>query len=109
SHTYDSGLEVELRGPDGTTVKLFDGAGGDGHNFIATTLDDEAGSSIFDGEAPFTGRFRPEGSLSDFDGRSSAGPWTLRVADNYNVGPGAIVGWRLDMRTSGGRRSYANF
>ena len=54
--------------PDGTSIELFDGVGGNGDDFIDTILDDEAAASIADGSAPFTGSYRPIGNLGLLDG-----------------------------------------
>ncbi|GAG36911.1 unnamed protein product, partial [marine sediment metagenome] len=69
NHPYVGDLEAWVVSPVGTRVLLFSGVGGSGDNFNATFLDDEAASYIADvdsGDAPFTGRYYPEGLLSDF-------------------------------------------
>src|SRR5439155_9148050 len=68
THTYVSDLGIDLKGPDGTTVRLFDGRGGSGENLTNTTFNDEAPVPIAAGAAPFSGSYRPEQLLSAFDG-----------------------------------------
>ncbi len=96
-HGWDGDLYLSIVGPDGTTVALSSGRGGNGDDYYQTVLDDEAALPIGAGSPPFTGRFRPEEPLSAFDGRNQQGAWRLRVCD---AGPG-IAGllneWVLDI------------
>ena len=55
--------------------------GGTGNNFWVTVFDDEAATPVSTGQAPFTGSFRPDGSLSVFDGKNARGTWKLSVED----------------------------
>ncbi len=96
-HTYDSDLNIYVQGPDGTQVELSTGNGGSGDNYINTVFDDEADTSITDGFAPFTGRFRPEGSLSAFDGKASNGNWTLRICDGAGGDEGTLNSWGMTL------------
>lgn len=96
THTWDSDLDIYLIAPDGTKVELTTDNGGSGDNFTNTTFDDEAGTSITSGTAPFTGTFRPEGDLSDFDGMDMQGTWTLQVTDDYEWDTGILDSWSLD-------------
>jgi subtilisin-like proprotein convertase family protein len=95
THTYDGDLDIFLIGPQGTRVELTSDNGGSGENFIDTIFDDEAGVSITAAGAPFTGRFRPEGSLATLDGISAAGTWTLEVTDDAGADQGELVDWTL--------------
>lgn len=99
-------LRLFLRHPDGTEVDLvgtdlafFDengdpvsiDAAGDtllARRFRGTVFDDEASEDITGGEGDLAGRFRPVGSLSDFDGKDAAGTWQLVVEDTRAVVPG---------------------
>ena len=80
-------------GPGNTRVELFTDVGGNGVNFSGTTLDDEAGTAITGGSAPFTGSFRPEGDLSAFDVLFTEGTWTLEVTDDKRKKTGTILNW----------------
>ncbi|MHC4352309.1 MAG: hypothetical protein ACYS0H_06285, partial [Planctomycetota bacterium] len=64
-------LNVFLTSPDGKQVELFTDVGFNLDDFRNTILDDEASKSIRSGTQPFTGIFKPEGRLSDFDGRDT--------------------------------------
>ena len=97
THTYDGDLKVYLVSPSGTSVELFTNVGSWGQNFTDTTLDDEAGTSIADAAAPFSGTFRPEGLLSRFDGELAAGTWTLRVTDTWTADVGTLNAWSLEI------------
>lgn len=85
THTYTGDLAIWLISPNGTMVQLFNRRGGGGDNMSATTFDDEAGTLISSGSAPFTGSFRPEAPLSAFDGATAKGTWTPRISD--------LAGW----------------
>jgi subtilisin-like proprotein convertase family protein len=95
THTWDSDLVVELYAPDGTVIELFSFVGGDGDDFTNTYLDDEAITSITDGSAPFTGAFRPTGSLAAFDFLSITGTWTLAITDTATGDEGSLNAWSL--------------
>ena len=70
-------------------MELFSRVGGGGENFVDTDFDEQAGRSIVTGTAPFTGTFRPEGRLTNFNGEDPRGTWTLEIVD---VVPG-FEGW----------------
>lgn len=103
THTRDSDVIVSLAGPDqdplngNLGVTMFGGIGGLGRNFSGTVLDDEAGVAIANGAAPFTGRFRPAGALSSFDGTRGQGDWKLVVADSAVGQIGTLTGWSLQI------------
>jgi serine protease len=96
-HTYDDDLVTSLVSPAGTVINLFSNVGGSGDNFLSTRLDDAAGTLITSGAAPFTGSFRPSGSLSSLNGQSSNGTWRLRVQDTATQDTGSIVSWALEL------------
>jgi subtilisin-like proprotein convertase family protein/subtilisin family serine protease len=95
THTWDSDLDVFLIAPDGTRVELFTDVGGSGENFTDTVLDDQAAASITSGDAPFTGTFRPEGLLSDFNGTNPNGTWTLEITDDFAGDFGTLNSWAI--------------
>ncbi len=99
-HSYDGDVEVRLRGPDGTTVKVVDDVGDDGDDFTNTTLDDEAAVAVASGAAPFTGSFRPTQALSAFDGKPAAGTWTLTAYDDESGFTGTLSSWTLGRSTA---------
>ena len=95
SHGWDSELDVYLTAPDETRIELFTDVGGSQDDFIDTILDDEASLSITGGSAPFTGSYRPEGSLNDLVGNDIQGAWILEVTDDSWFGSGTLNCWSL--------------
>jgi len=95
THTYDGDLDIFLIGPNGTRVELSTDNGGTGENFTGTVFDDEAATAITAGAPPYTGRFRPEGSLATLDGLGANGTWLLEVTDDAGADVGQLSSWTL--------------
>jgi subtilisin-like proprotein convertase family protein/subtilisin family serine protease len=95
THTWVSDLRLSLQGPNGVTVSLVNARGGSGDNFTNTTFDDQAATAISAGTAPFTGRFRPEIPLSNFNGINPNGNWTLILADTVTTDAGILRDWSV--------------
>ncbi|MCI0700770.1 MAG: S8 family serine peptidase [Planctomycetia bacterium] len=95
THTWLSDLVIKLKGPDGTTITLFNRRGGSANNLTGTTFNDEASTAISAGTAPFSGNFRPEQALSAFDGKSTKGTWSLIVQDVARYDTGSLTAWSL--------------
>jgi subtilisin-like proprotein convertase family protein len=108
THTRDADLDVYLVSPAGTRVELFSDVGGSGDNFQGTILDDEAGSVITSASAPFTGTYRPEGNLSDFEGESVAGTWQLEIHDDRRRQAGTLDSWSILVEHSAIAAAAAN-
>jgi subtilisin-like proprotein convertase family protein len=104
THPAVQELEAVLVGPSGIRVRLFDGVGGSGDNFVNTMLNDQAGPSIFSGAAPFTGSFRPDGRLSDLTAGPGSGTWRLEITDTAGSASGALNSWSLGLTTAGTTR-----
>jgi subtilisin-like proprotein convertase family protein len=100
AHTWDSDLRGFLVAPDGTTVALMAANGGNGDNFNNTVFDDAAATPIANGVAPFTGTFRPTGSLGTLDGKVAAGTWTLRIEDSASGDIGTINAFSIAYGTA---------
>ena len=99
THTWDDDVDVFLISPLGTRVELFTDVGGGGDDFQNTVLDDEAIMPIGTGTAPFSGSYRPEGLLADFDGEDPDGTWVLEVTDDAAVDNGTLNSWSLTITT----------
>jgi carboxypeptidase D len=97
THPYVSDLSLFLESPSGTRVELSSGNGGSGDNYSATVFDPAANRSIIAGQAPFTGRFRPEGSLEGFEGLTAGGEWRLVAVDGRWTDAGTIQHWSLEL------------
>jgi hypothetical protein len=93
-HTFDGSLTVTLL-HQGVRDTLVQNTGGEGHDFLATTLDDDAGLGLGEGLPPFTGVFRPVQPLSHFNGVSAAGDWILEIHDGQSGNSGELHGWSL--------------
>lgn len=94
-HSFTSDLVISLRSPDGRSVRLVSREGGSGNHFFDTVFDDRSTSSIVNARAPFRGTFRPFQPLSDLDGASPNGAWTLDVVDEQFQDGGVLLGWAL--------------
>ncbi len=99
NHTFDGDLVIRLIHPDGTEVILSNNRGAGGDNFgtggnncsgTKTVFDDEAGTTIGSGIAPFAGSFRPDNPLSAFDGKPTNGQWKLRISDTAALDVGTV-------------------
>ena len=97
NHTYDADIDIKLVGPDNSVVMLSDRHGGSGNDYINTVFDDEADTSIASGSPPFTGTFQPDGNLSDFNGLSTLGDWTLVITDNAGGDSGTLNNWSIQL------------
>src|SRR5262249_22505527 len=65
-------------------------------NFTNTVFDDNAGTPIQNGSAPFFATFNPQQPLSAFAGASAQGTWVLTIQNNSTTGrTGTISGWTL--------------
>lgn len=115
SHTYPADVNIVLVAPGGRKVALLGGVGG-GTDAVsaALTFDDSASGPI--GSTLVSGTFQPSGSvssmpsgapvgpyassLSEFNGISANGTWSLYVADASSTDTGTMPqGWRIAITT----------
>ncbi len=99
THPYVNDLEAYLISPNGTRVALFQQLNLVGENFSGTTFDDEATTPIGSGSAPFTGSYRPEQALAQFDGEDASGTWILEIVDKAPLDTGTLNSWSLEIVT----------
>ncbi|MBS1870788.1 MAG: M36 family metallopeptidase [Actinobacteria bacterium] len=99
SHTAVGDLHAWLTSPAGTKVDLvetpFSGLDWSG----PVTFDDGASQAIQDvpdGAGSLGTAYVPDEPLATFAGENRAGPWTLRVTDNYALDSGTLNGWSID-------------
>ncbi|MDA1232904.1 MAG: proprotein convertase P-domain-containing protein, partial [Planctomycetota bacterium] len=81
-HTWLADLDIFLISPQGTRVELVTDLNSNEPFMTNTTFDDGALGSILAGSSPFTGKFRPEGSLQALNGENPSGLWTLEITDD---------------------------
>lgn len=105
SHESVGDISLRLEGPDGTGVGLLDRPGfpnqpfGCGDRNMEVLFSDESGVNLENhctGQTPwFAGEAKPLDPLAAFDGKSSAGVWTLIVEDHAAGDSGTIRNWEL--------------
>jgi subtilisin-like proprotein convertase family protein len=74
-------IQLELE-HGGKTISLVDRPPNSGANFSQTLFLDKAEAHIDEGEAPYTGKFKPEDSLAVFNGMDPNGDWVLGIIDH---------------------------
>jgi cysteine-rich repeat protein len=120
THERPSDLDIYLVAPDGKTVTLSTGNGGNNADVFAnTTFDDQAPAidpnpddpedptppaaacvrnfPFADGEP--TGPVQPEGAMAAFQGHAAHGPWALVVVDDQGGATGQLESWSLTVAT----------
>jgi subtilisin-like proprotein convertase family protein/subtilisin family serine protease len=97
---YDADLRAFLIHPDGTRIELFTQVGGTRDDFLDTVFDDSAAVSIRSGVAPFTGVFRPEGSLADLHDKLPNGVWKLELTDLARDYQAVLHSWELRLQAA---------
>jgi len=101
NHTWDSDLKATLIAPDGTSITLFAGVGGDQDNFTNTCLSQSSTNLINNNSAPFSGTFKPEESLGNLNnGQNGNGVWILRMVDVFGQDEGTLLDWSLTFGTN---------
>ncbi|MCA8959465.1 MAG: proprotein convertase P-domain-containing protein [Planctomycetes bacterium] len=114
THEFVGDLELTLESPSGTVVTLFDRSPSDvpglDRRIDGAPPDEPEGS--FDGFGPKPAH--GPGRLSDFDGETAAGGWTLTIIDHEPMHVGTLDGYEIsicvDRATTGStfRRGDAN-
>ncbi len=96
-HPWVGDLSIQLRAPDGTTLPLVSGYGGDTDGFVNTCLSGNANTSLFEVWYPFTGEFRPFGDMGQVNnGQNPNGTWQLIILDTYAFSDaGNLIDWSI--------------
>jgi subtilisin-like proprotein convertase family protein len=84
THARTADLKIELLSPAGTSIWLTNrNGGGDGRDYSGTCFRmDGFNGYIYEGRAPFSGSYIPDGKLQFFnDGQNPNGIWQLLVHD----------------------------
>ncbi|MCR4317024.1 MAG: proprotein convertase P-domain-containing protein [Planctomycetes bacterium] len=100
THTWDGDIDLYVRHPDATEVRVsfYNGSSGDNYGSgtgTPTVFDDEAATIIYNGSPPYVGSYRPENALSAFDGKNLNGTWQFKVYDNGGGDTGTLKWWAL--------------
>ncbi len=96
-HEFLTDINLFLVAPDGSEINLGSGKGSSpplgpfSNSFINTVFDQSATETLSQGQAPYTGSFRPEGNLNDLIGKSSRGAWRFKVVDTFPEDTGKIT------------------
>jgi subtilisin-like proprotein convertase family protein len=132
THNNDDHLDIFLVDPSGTrAILLSSDNGGSGNNYTNTVLSTAASNVIGSGgnnTAPFTGTFRPEGTITTAPDRNGAfignynsvipanalsgapitGSWTLRIFDDGFSTSGTLTSWALSITKPGAYSTVFN-
>ena len=95
-------LVYDMGQPGQVAVPLFSGVGKSvgSANFTETIFDDNAGTPVQNGSAPFFATFNPQMPFTAFEGLDAKGTWTL-VVTNATTGSssvGSFNGWSLSFQ-----------
>ncbi|MBK7761900.1 MAG: tail fiber domain-containing protein [Bacteroidetes bacterium] len=109
AHTYDSDIKAYLLSPNGDILTLLNNNGGGQDNFTNTVLKDN-GSGNISGNGPFTGIFKPSGSMNSHCGTipnvstfgaigggsiNPNGTWSLKLFDGLIGDIGTLLSWSI--------------
>ena len=109
THTFTGDLDMFLVSPAGAVLELSTDNGGGGDNFTNTVFRDNALINITAGIPPFSGPFRPEGTLTAttcgitvtptvttlLAMGTTTGTWQLLILDDVGADAGAMINWSL--------------
>jgi subtilisin-like proprotein convertase family protein len=92
-HTFDADMDISLSHGSITNLDLSSDNGGSGQDYIGCVLDDQAATSITTAVAPMTGSWRPEASMTVWNGTSPNGLWRLQITDDLGGDSGYLRQW----------------
>ena len=108
THTWDGDVTLFLKSPNNQVLNLVNAKGGSGDNFINTNITSTATTAIPAAGAPFTGTFKPDGSLTALAPTgftptattftplyATNGTWSLGARDAAATDVGSITNWTL--------------
>ncbi|NNC46008.1 MAG: T9SS type A sorting domain-containing protein, partial [Winogradskyella sp.] len=95
THTWVSDLLIQVTHPNGTNdVALWSGNCGNNDN-INVIFEDGAGAIAC--ASPTSGNYDPFEPLSEFNGLSSQGDWTILIADFFQGDTGILNSWSMEI------------
>ncbi len=83
THTFVADLQLRLKSPNGNSIFIAVGVGGNGDNFTGTCIAENGiDGAIVNGTAPFSGIYIPVESLNQFNnGQNPNGWWYFALQD----------------------------
>jgi subtilisin-like proprotein convertase family protein len=90
-------VAIHLVSPSGRMVELIKDNPAGGPDYLNTTFDGAAATSICSGTSPYTGTYRPTGFIGQFNnGENANGNWKLLI-QIWNIAspPGILNSWSL--------------
>ncbi|MEO7358345.1 MAG: LamG-like jellyroll fold domain-containing protein [Ignavibacteria bacterium] len=97
-HNNSEVLEIDLIGPDGSSVRIFDNNQLLSNNeSVVTSFDDDAATTISNFKfTSFSPRIKPVNNLNSvFSGKASQGLWKLKINDTQNSDTGRLYEWGI--------------
>ena len=96
THSWIADLTIKIKSPSNTERTLFTNICADEDNFNVQ-FDDQASNLYMDLPCPPTSGlfYQPNQTLSNFNGQSVTGTWTLSVTDGFAVDGGSLNTWGL--------------
>ncbi|HEX5113343.1 MAG TPA: CotH kinase family protein, partial [Saprospiraceae bacterium] len=97
THTWVADMDIRLITPDGKSILLTSGLGGDGDAYANTCFRMDGSAHIITQWWPFTGNFIPFSNLGNANnGQNGNGTWTLRILDTYAYADaGEMLDWQI--------------
>lgn len=95
THGYVGDLKISLKNPTGEEIILIENSDKEGSNFTNTIFDDTASTSISQGNASYTGSFKPKEALAIYNDTQSYGDWTLSIIDTAAEDKGSLLNWEI--------------
>ncbi|MFD2551463.1 reprolysin-like metallopeptidase [Bizionia sediminis] len=98
SHTYLGDFIIQLQHPNGEAfVNLYSADCANNQN-ISVTFDPNG--PALQCASPTTGTYAPVNSMDVFNGLSSAGEWTIAIADFFQGDTGTLNNWSIEICTT---------
>ena len=108
-HTWNADLTINLIAPDGSTINLISGNGGDSDSFTNTCINGNAPISITTGWGPFSGTYRSSQPIGNCNnGQNPNGKWILDIVDVFPSDVGILRNWELTFSNTPARAIIFN-
>ncbi len=96
NHNYDGNLDIYIKSPAGTLVKLVNNRGGNGKHFTSSCFKENGTIPVAQGIAPFIGSFIPEESINTINnGQNPNGTWSLGIIDEIPFNSGSLLNFTI--------------